>query len=367
MAHVGHIRPNIKDRVKVFASFREKGRQFCLERLLNLLAYLIKQLDISVISDEPRDNLPNGLLPINSFEAKLLGTQPDNGPKLKLEWLKKAIIGRQNALATCEIVKVLALSPNTAKLVQNVLSDGVNDQEVANATYFLMPTVWFCEHCTDEKLVTSMVDEVLIAIWSIGTQYNREHLDLVLHLLRSTKNVHLNWDNREFRKATLRMAPKWAPPLLLSPPTTRDNVSEETCETLKTYLWAPFRNENCRQEVRKEALTIIKRLTLSCAKYVQENILSNSKDRINLHPNQAEEMLRVLKAGLEKFDADSAQGEEQFARVQEVYNQLLEKQMAADQAIETIGSPEWMGTSESDGFNEAGSEAGVSAMMTPEP
>jgi ubiquitin carboxyl-terminal hydrolase 34 len=366
LAHVGHIKPSIRDRVKLFASFREKGRQFGLEHLLDLLAYLIEQLDISAISDEPRDNLANGLLPINSFEAKLLGTQPENGSKLKFEWLKKAIIGRQNARAICVIVKKLALSPTTARFVQNVLSDGVNDQEVANATYFLMPTLWFCETCTDEKLVASMIEEALSAIWSIGTQYSREHLDLVLHLLRA-KNININWDTRNFRKATLRVVPKWAPPLLLSPPTTRDNVSEETCETLKQYLWAPFRTENCRQEVRKEALNNIRRLTVGCANYVQDNILRNTKDRINLHPNQAEEMITVLKAGLEKFDADSAQGEEQIAQIQEIYRQLLEKQTAADQAIETVGSPEWLGTSESDGFNEAGSDAGVSTMMTPSP
>ena len=78
-------------------------------------------------------------------------------------------------------------------------------------------------------------------------------------------------------------------------------------------------------------------------------------------------MITVMKAGLEKFDADSAQGEEQIAQIQEIYRQLLEKQTAADQANETIGSPEWVGTSESDGFGEAGSDAGVSTMMTPSP
>lgn len=366
LAHVGHIRPSLKDRVKVFANFREKGRQFGLQHLLDILAYLLDQLDISVISDEPRDNLPSGLLPVNSFEAKLLGTQPDNVSKVKFEWLKKAIVGRQNTTAVSRMVAKLAASRKTSRMVQSVLFDGVNDQEVGNATYFLMPALIFCQYCQEEKLVTGMIEEVLSAIWSIGTQYNREHLDLVTRMLR-IENAYIEWNARDFRKATLRLVGKWAPPLLLSPPTTRDNVSEETCDTLKEFLWGPYRNEQYRQDIRKESLSNIRRLTAACANYVQENVLRNTKDRINLQPNQAEDMLIVLKAGVQELDADTAQGEEQIARIQGVVDQLQAKQEAANQAVEMIGSPEWLGTSESDGYNEALSEAGVSTMMTPSP
>jgi hypothetical protein len=366
LAHVGTIRPSLQARVKVFANFREKGRQFGLKFMLDLLALLLDQLDISVITDEPRETLSSGMWPVNSFEAKLLGTQSDNVSKVKFEWLKKAIIGRQNATATNKIVTKLAISRRTARFVQNVLYDGVNDQEVGNATYFLTPTLIFCQCCQEDELVQGMIEEVLNAIWSIGSQYNREHLDLVAQFLR-TENAHIDWDSRDFRRVTLSMVHRWAPPLLLSPPTTRDNVSEETCQILKEYLWGPYQSGHSRQDARRELLKNIKRLTLHGCNYVRENILINTKDRINLHPHQADEMLKVLTAGLEEFDGDTAQGEDQITRIQEVITQLQEKQNAANQAVETIGSPEWVGTSESDGFNEAMSDAGVSTMMTPSP
>jgi ubiquitin carboxyl-terminal hydrolase 34 len=368
LAHVGQIRPSLKEKVKVFATFRDKGRQFGLKFMLELLATLLDQLDITAITDEPRESMPDGFLPVNSFEAKLLGTMPENTSKVRLEWLKKAILGRQNAAATTGIVVKLAKSRRTAPLVQSVLSDGVNDQEVASATYFLIPTLTFCQFCPDERFVKEMLDEVLTAMNSIGTQYHREHLDLVLRLLRA-ENPKIEWDSRDFRKATIAMVSKWAPPLLLSPPTTRDNVSEETCDILKQYLWGTWSNEHNRLEVRNQALRNIKRVTVDGAKYVRENVLANSKDRINLHPNQADEMLRVLKAGLEVMTetmSDTAQGEEQIARISETIDLLQERQDAAN-TVETIGSPEWLGTSESDGYNEAASDAGGSTMLTPSP
>jgi len=162
------------------------------------------------------------------------------------------------------------------------------------------------------------------------------------------------------------MVHKWAPPLLLSPPTTRDNVSEETCDVLKEYLWGSYRNDQYR-DARKESLSNIRRLTIHCVNYIHENVLKNTKDRINLQPNQADDILRVLKAGILEFDIDTAQGEEQIAQIQDAVDQLQAKQEAANQAVEMIGSPEWLGTSESDGFNEALSETGVSTMMTPSP
>lgn len=366
LAHVGNIRPSLQARVKVFATFREKGRQFGLRFMLDLLALLLDQLDISVVTDEPRETLSSGMWPVNSFEAKLLGTQSDNVSKMKFEWLKKAIVGRQNATATNRIVIKLSISERTARFVQNVLYDGVNDQEVGNATCFLTPTLIFCQYCQDEELVQGMIEEVLNAIWSIGSQYNREHLDLVAQFLR-IENAHIDWDSRDFRRVILGMVHKWAPPLLLSPPTTRDNVSEETCQILKEYLWGPYQSGHSRQDVRRESLKSIKRLTLHGCNYVRENILVNTKDRINLHPHQADEMLKVLTAGLEEFDGDTAQGEDQIIRIQEVITQLQEKQNAANQAVETIGSPELIGTSESEGFNEAVSDTGVSTTMTPSP
>lgn len=361
LAHTGTVRKDIKDKVKIFLQFKDRGRHFGLQNLLETLERLLELLDIGAVQDEPRDCLPDGRFTVSGFEAKLLGTHPNYVSKPKLEWLTKAIVGRENPSAVCRIVGSLAHSAQTSKWALEVLNLGVNDAQVREAVNFLDPIVTFCEQCHDGVLVEKMMRISLDAVYSIGTQYNRDHLDFVKALLK-TENRHIEWDQREYQRRTIYMVSKWAPPLLLSPTSSRNNVSYETLQIVRHFLW-----DDIPPEIRREANGNIKRLTLSGAEYIKENILTNSKERINLQPRQSENIVKILEPGMRRIDGDTAQGEHQLAWVQDILEQLHAKQEAADQAVETVGSPEWVdGTSDSDAL-EVMSDNDISQMMTPTP
>jgi ubiquitin carboxyl-terminal hydrolase 34 len=364
LAHVGPVRKDLKDTLKTFLQLKDRGRHFGLQNLLETLEKLLEIVDIATVQDEPRDLLPDGRFTVNAFEAKLLGSHPNYAPKPKLEWLNKAIIGRENPISVCRIVGKLAQSTPTSKWALEVLNLGVNDAQIRDAVNFLDPIIAFCEQCHDEVLVEKMMRLSLEAVYSIGTQYNRDHLDFVKSMLK-TENRHIEWDQREFRKRTIFMVGKWAPPLLLSPPSSRDNVSDETFDLVKHFLWV----ENS-PEIRRDASNNVRKLTLSGIEYIRDNILANGKDGINLQPRQSENLVRILEPGIRRFeqtDGDTAQGERQLARMQEIMELLNAKQEAADQAVETIGSPDWVdGTSDSDAL-EVLSDNDISHMMTPSP
>lgn len=337
LMHVGGgLSRALRAKYIVYLSMKEKNRSYHYVQLLEFLADILEWIELGDIApDESRPKRPEsfGLTFSEATKLGLTGQPPKSG--LRLEWLRRAILGRQNPKAIIRIIRKLITERTLQGLIRqvfNVLEAGLMDENVPNSVYFLEPTALFCRECPSRNSVMNMVQTALEGIESIGERHGKEHFDLILTLTRIENEVAgINRD--DFKHEVLNYVGSWGPVLLIHPNNDyHADVSQETMDFLHTNLFDPLRRQDLEPRQSTFLRRNVKRLVNSGASYVRKHYIDAApKEKLTLSAGQANGFLQVMDIGLDLvFDESGSAGDEQ--RAAEIRETLDELRALADQA-----------------------------------
>ncbi|KAF7115388.1 hypothetical protein CNMCM5793_002204 [Aspergillus hiratsukae] len=204
----------------------EKGRKFSHRRLMDLLAFLLTKIDLTVApsSDDERRSLPNGKFSLTVTENVFVRSL---GRDRELSLLRRILQQNHNPHASMTIVGLLLDSEPEAGLMDplcKVLEDGLRVEPAELCAPYLEATLVLCQRSPDEDRIITSIDFVAKGIESINDSGGREHLAFFTSLLTS-RNDRLGLEENWFLTQIVDKIPDWAPTLLIFPDKTVRNTT----------------------------------------------------------------------------------------------------------------------------------------------
>ncbi|RHZ67719.1 putative ubiquitin C-terminal hydrolase [Aspergillus thermomutatus] len=204
----------------------EKGRKFSHRRLMDLLAFLLTKIDLTVAptSDDERRSLPNGKFSLTVTENVFVRSL---GRDRELSLLRRILQPNHNPHASMTIVGLLLDSEPEAGLMEplcKVLEDGLRVEPAELCAPYLEATLVLCQRSPDEDRIIAFIDFVAKGIESINDSGGREHLAFFTSLLTS-RNDRLGLEKNWFLTQLVEKIPDWAPTLLIFPDKTVRNTT----------------------------------------------------------------------------------------------------------------------------------------------
>ena len=330
----------LKRKYPHYVNVREKGRVFSHHGLLGLLHALLDRLnlDLGVHPDGEREE-SRKLLGATSSEMRLIcpnTTQRHTG--VKIEWLRRVIVGGQNPTATGGIVGNLAQYEELAFFTANTLIMGLAADQVAEAATYLEPTQVFCSRCPTEQEVLRVVREALGGIDSINSHFGRDHFHFVAELMKM-ENESLGWDRLRFQTLVLVNADSWAPALLLYPESVHYDVAQETVDLLTEYLLEPLESPDLSAHEKAVLRDYALKLVNGCVKHIRANYIPGRTETLSsLEVGQTKQIAKVVAHIVEHyFPSDSAEDE---SRVELVRQTMATLDLRVQTVVETL-SESW--------------------------
>ncbi len=217
----------------------EKGRNFSLNKLTELLANLLEKVDLKrEIARGPRDRkLRKDGMPLTYTEDSYMRFGGDlSRSKNTCVFLGKILESGSNATATKKIIRAMVLAEpefGMLAMVQNTITNGINIDPAHLAAPFLRAAIVFCESCPTEGNARQVINYIAGEVDTIGVFGGREHLDFFAQA-RRIQSLSLERSPEFFNRCVLRTVPQWAPPLVMY---FEEPVRNGTIDLLKTLVF----------------------------------------------------------------------------------------------------------------------------------
>ncbi|KAH3559095.1 hypothetical protein KXW20_006175 [Aspergillus fumigatus] len=291
----------------------EKGRKFSHRRLMDLLAFLLTKVDLTVAptSDDERRSLPNGKFSLTITENVFVRSL---GRDRELSLLKKILHTNHNPHASMAIVELLLDSEPEAGLMDplcKVLEDGLRVEPAELCAPFLEATLILCQRSPDENRIVALIDFVAKGIESINDSGGREHLAFFTSLLTS-RNERLGLEKNWFLAQIVDKIPDWAPTLLIFPDRT---VRNTTLALLHQILFS-VEAEDMGPDWQSRHAEIVKELVRNSVEKLRKTFLTGSVN--NVEARVIESVKAVIDHCLVTYFDDSEEDQEIVRQAQAV-------------------------------------------------
>ena len=330
----------LKRKYTHYVMVREKGRIFSHSGLLSLLHVLLDRLDLDlgVHPDGEREE-SRRLLGATHEEMRLIApTNLQRHTGVKMEWLRRIIVGCQNSAAIAGIVGHMAQYEQLAFFTANTLVLGLAADQVAEAVTYLEPTLVFCSRCPIEQEVLRVVKEALGGIDSINSHFGRDHFNFVAQLMK-TENENLAWEQSRFQTLVLNNADSWAPALLLYPETVHYDVAQEAVDLLTEYLLGPLESLDLQAHEKVALHGYALKLVNGCVRHIRANYIPGRSETLSeLEIGQTKQIAKVVAHIVEHyFPSESAEDE---SRAELVRQTMAALDLRVQTVVETL-SESW--------------------------
>jgi ubiquitin carboxyl-terminal hydrolase 34 len=330
----------VKRKYAHYVNVREKGRIFSHAGLLSLLHALLNRLDLTlgVHPDGDREE-SSKLLGATPSEMRLIyPTNAQQNTNVKLEWLRRVIVGSANPIAIAGVVGILAHYRDLRFVTANTLILGLASDQVSEATAYLDPTLAFCSRCPNEQEVLRVAKEALGGIDSINSHYGKDHVNFVAQLMKA-ENESLGWDQDRFRALVLNNADSWAPALLLYPETVHYDVGQETVDLLTEYLLRPLESHDTPASEKPLLRDYALKLVDGCVRHIKTNYTAGRAENLSpLDIGQTKQISKVVAHIVDHyFPSESAEDED---KVEEVRQTMAALDLRVQTVVETL-SESW--------------------------
>lgn len=273
----------------------EKGRKFSHKNLLELLATLLRSVDIALDPTpdyEPRV-LRNGKFSLTETETPFVRGIGSNN---ELLFMKKVLQGQSNPAACRRIVRTLLNAEPEAELLEplcKVLEEGLRIAPAALCQPFLDATLVVCARAPDEERIVRLVDFVAKGVESINNSGGREHLSFFTSVL-GVHNDRIEKDEKWFSSLIIARIPDWAPTLLLY---GERAVREMTFEALRRIIFIE------QDDFPADLATVGQELARACIDRLQKQYLKVPDQ--NVDARTVDIILRVISHCLDTFFGES--------------------------------------------------------------
>lgn len=217
----------------------EKGRNFSLNKLTELLANLLDKVELrdeTVRGTRERKVRKDGM-PLTFIEDQYMRFGSDlSRSKDTCVFLTKILEAGSNPPATKRIIRAMVLAEpdfGTLTLVQNTIISGINIDPATLAAPFLRAAIVFCESCPAEINARHVINYIAGEVDTIGVFGGREHLDFFSQA-RRIQSLSLERSPDFFNRCVLKTVPQWAPPLVMY---FEEPVRNSTIDLLKTLVF----------------------------------------------------------------------------------------------------------------------------------
>lgn len=270
----------------------ERGRKFSHRKLMDLLADLLKFIDLTLppTPDDHSRLTKDDRYSLNETEHSFI-FDLDQGKIGELVLVRKILQHQVNPIASHAILRqLLEVEPENqqSQHIVKVLEDGLRVAPAQLCAPFLEAAVVFCMHSPDEQQVVNVIDYVAKGVESINSSGGREHIAFFTQLL-SSQNERIEKDEQWFTEKVAACIPDWAPTLLIYPETV---VKDLTFEMLRELLFGQEQSEaddNGRpfhaKVARELAQTCVERLRKTYLVSPGQNIKTKSVETINFVVN----------------------------------------------------------------------------------
>ena len=217
----------------------EKGRNFSLNKLTELLANLLDKVELrSETVRGPRERkLKKDGMALTFLEDQYMRIGGDlSRSKNTCIFLTKVLDAGNNSLATKKIIRAMVLAePDFGMLsaVQNTITNGINSDPATLAAPFLRAALVFCESCPTENNARHVINYIAGEVETIGTYGGREHLDFFAQA-RRIQSLSLERSPDFFNRCVLKTVHLWAPPLVMY---FEEPIRNGTIDLLKTLVF----------------------------------------------------------------------------------------------------------------------------------
>ncbi|KAI2935085.1 hypothetical protein CBS147320_819 [Aspergillus niger] len=313
--------------------FMEKGRRFSYRRLMDLLAYLLARIDLTVppSQDDKRRTLPDGRYTLTMSEAIFIRPL---GKSNELSFLTTVLTHNSSPPASRNIVTLFVDAEPDAGLMDPIcrtLEEGLRLAPASLCAPFLEATLIFCRRGPDEARIVSLIDFVAKGVDSINDSGGREHIAFFTSVMGS-RNDRLGLYEAWFLNNLIDMVPDWAPPLLTFPDR---GVRNMTLDVLRQIL---FSGE--AEEVDDDWQT---RQAEVAKKLVHASINRLRKAYVNvpgsgIEPRAVESIRTVVEHCLSTYFGDSEEDQEAILQTQETITAV--EDLIAD-VPEELASEDW--------------------------
>jgi ubiquitin carboxyl-terminal hydrolase 34 len=331
----------LKRKYPHYVTVREKGRVFSHSGLLGLLRALLDRLDLDLgVHPDGERQESRKMLGATPNEVHLIFLiNPQRHNAVKLEWLRRVIIGSANPIAIGGIIANLAQYEELAYFIANTLVLGLAAEQVAEAITYLDPTLVFCCRCPAEQEVLRVVKEALGGIDSINQHFGRDHFNFVAQLMKA-ENESLGWDQRKFQTLVLSNADSWAPALLLYPENVHYDVSQETVDLLTEYLLGPLESPDHPAHEKAALCDYALKLVNGCVKHIRANYIAGRSESLSpLEVGQTKQVAKVVAHIVDNyFPSDSAEDE---SRMEQVRQTMAALDLRVQTVVETLSAESW--------------------------
>ena len=217
----------------------EKGRNFSLHKLVELLANLLDKVDLrrEAVRGARERRLKKDGMPLIYAEDQYMRFGGDlSRSKNTCMFLVKILDSGNNTSATKKIIRAMVLAePDFAMLtmIQNTITSGINIDPANLAAPYLRAAIVFCESCPMESNVRHVINYIAGEVETIGMFGGREHLDFFAQA-RRIQSLSLERSPDFFNRCVLKAVPQWAPPLVMY---FEEPVRNGTIDLLKTLVF----------------------------------------------------------------------------------------------------------------------------------
>lgn len=217
----------------------EKGRNFSLNKLTELLANLLDKVDLraDTVRAFRERRVKKAGMPLTFTEDTYMRFGGDlSRSKNTCVFLGKILDVDSNQLATKRIIRAMVLADpdfGMLSLVQNTITNGINIDPATLAAPFLRAAIAFCEACPMEDNAWQVINNIAGEVDTIGMFGGREHLDFFSQA-RRIQSLSLERSPDFFNRCVLKTVPQWAPPLVMY---FEEPVRNGTIDLLKTLVF----------------------------------------------------------------------------------------------------------------------------------
>ncbi|OJJ67421.1 hypothetical protein ASPBRDRAFT_341882 [Aspergillus brasiliensis CBS 101740] len=313
--------------------FMEKGRRFSYKRLMDLLAYLLARIDLTVppSQDDKRRALPDGRYTLTMSEAVFIRPL---GKSKELSFLTTVLTHNSSPPASRNIVTLFVDAEPDAGLMDPIcktLEEGLRLAPASLCAPFLEATLIFCRRGPNEARIVSLIDFVAKGVDSINDSGGREHIVFFTSLMGS-RNERLGLNEAWFLNHLIDMIPEWAPPLLTFPDR---GVRNMTLDVLRQILFSG-EAEEVGDEWQTRQAEVAKNL-------VHASISRLRKAYVNvpgsgIEPRAIESIRTVVEHCLSTYFGDSEEDQEAILQAQETIAAV--EDLIAD-VPEELASEDW--------------------------
>lgn len=246
----------------------EKGRNFSLNKLTELLANLLNKVelrDVTVRGPRERKVRKHGMALTYTEDQYMRFGGDLSRSKNTCVFLSKILDADSNPLATKKIIRAMVLAEpdfNTLTLVQNTITSGINIDPATLAAPFLRAALVFCEACPIETNVRQVINYIAGEVDTIGVYGGREHLDFFSQA-RRIQSLSLERSSDLFNRCVLKTVPQWAPPLVMY---YEEPVRHGTIDLLKTLVFGHDIKAMDDEEYAELIETVGRELQVACTR-----------------------------------------------------------------------------------------------------